>query len=440
MPSISAADPSRLPLATAASYLPQEPGKGERDTVTPPNRYTLPTAQWSQVNVKHPSYFTVVGTQAGTIFVSPGKRGDSTSTTTLQRTTLGMPVGGILPYPGEWWCFNNGAAAQEIVVQDGGAAEALVALGITVSGSGGAADVRNADADGDFSSTLNGLVTNNRLSVFNYTAGDWAREAGGAVSQINGQAHNGNEVVGGNAMAFLFGRDTLPATPVMRAVEARDASTEANLAKALIGLAINSRNAHLDLAADEFRRSTGDTGSITGRGLSAILAPYSKSLLVGHNTAGGLTRTIEGTPDSAAGQQTQFGDGASPLNGIVVNSRERAADQGLDATGVAGAAVTLTLAAPGANLRQHFTAIHITKFATALLVAAAAPVVVTTTNFPNNPSFNFPADAALQGTMETVLIQPKYPIRVPTANAACTIVCPATTNVIWRVAAYLYLA
>lgn len=104
-------------------------------------------------------------------------------------------------------------------------------------------------------------------------------------------------------------------------------------------------------------------------------------------------------------------------------------------TAAAGTGVTLTLAAPGAGLFQYINWIRIEHFASALLVAAAAPAIVTTTNIPGTPSFNFRADAAPQGTLTEKVIENGMPIRASAANTAVTIVAPATTSVIWRVSA-----
>lgn len=111
------------------------------------------------------------------------------------------------------------------------------------------------------------------------------------------------------------------------------------------------------------------------------------------------------------------------------------ATSGLTATGAAAAAVTLTIPAPGASLYQYISWIRVEHFASALLVAAAAPVIVTTTNLPGTPSFNFRADAAPQGTLTEKIIDQDMPIRAITANTAVTVVCPATTSVIWKVIA-----
>lgn len=105
------------------------------------------------------------------------------------------------------------------------------------------------------------------------------------------------------------------------------------------------------------------------------------------------------------------------------------------AVGVAGAAVTLTLAAPGVGLRHYLTYLSINRFAAALLTAAATPVTATTTNLPGALAFSIPADAAAQGTIDRWREDFAYPIQSSAQNTATTIVCPATPNVIWRVTA-----
>ena len=110
------------------------------------------------------------------------------------------------------------------------------------------------------------------------------------------------------------------------------------------------------------------------------------------------------------------------------------------ATGAASAAVTLTIASPGAGLRPYLTYLSINKFATAVLTAAAAPVIVTTTNLPGSLAFSFEADAAAQGTMIRWREDFTYPLAASAQATATTIVCPATAGVIWRVTAGYYVA
>lgn len=110
------------------------------------------------------------------------------------------------------------------------------------------------------------------------------------------------------------------------------------------------------------------------------------------------------------------------------------------ATGAAAAAVTLTLPAAGAGLRHYITYLSVNRFATALLTAAATPVLVTTTNIPGSLVLSFPADAAAQGTLFPWREDFAYPLAVTAQNTATTIVCPATTGVIWRATCGYYIA
>jgi hypothetical protein len=109
-------------------------------------------------------------------------------------------------------------------------------------------------------------------------------------------------------------------------------------------------------------------------------------------------------------------------------------------TGAAAAAVTLTLAAPGVGLRHYLTYLRITRFASALLTAAATPVLVTTTNIPGTLVFSVPAEAAPQGSVFVYQEDFAFPLMTTAQNAATTIVCPVTTAVIWRVTAGYYVA
>lgn len=110
------------------------------------------------------------------------------------------------------------------------------------------------------------------------------------------------------------------------------------------------------------------------------------------------------------------------------------------ATGAAGAAVTLTIASPGAGLRVYITYIAIARFATAAMTAAATPVIVTTTNLPGSLAFSIPANAELQGAAFVIREDFACPLAAAAQAAATTIVCPVTANAIWRVTAGYYVA
>lgn len=109
-------------------------------------------------------------------------------------------------------------------------------------------------------------------------------------------------------------------------------------------------------------------------------------------------------------------------------------------TAAAGAGATLTIASPGAGLRHYLTYLRIMKFAAAVLTPAAAPVLITTTNIPGTLVFSMPADAAAQGTVFSYQEDFNLPVATSAQATATTIVCPATTNVIWRVTAGYYVA
>lgn len=110
-------------------------------------------------------------------------------------------------------------------------------------------------------------------------------------------------------------------------------------------------------------------------------------------------------------------------------------------TAAVSTAATLTLPAPGAGLRQYITYMRVTRFAGAVLTAAAAPVIVTTTNLPGSLAFSVEADAAAQGTRATVVTENfSFPLAASAQNTAVTIVAPLTTGVIWRLTAGYYVA
>ena len=112
---------------------------------------------------------------------------------------------------------------------------------------------------------------------------------------------------------------------------------------------------------------------------------------------------------------------------------QKAATLMVTATGAASAAVTATLPAV-AGLRHYIDGIQITRSATAALTAAAAPVVVTTTNLPGLPAFTFGADAGGVGVDKSVEFDfGATGIAASVVNTATTVVAPVYTGVIWRI-------
>lgn len=104
----------------------------------------------------------------------------------------------------------------------------------------------------------------------------------------------------------------------------------------------------------------------------------------------------------------------------------------ISVTGAAGAAVTATLPSV-AGLRHVLDFIRVVRSASVALTAGAAPTVVTTTNLPGSPAFTFGADAAPQGSDKVDELNFGSTGLAATAlGTATTLVCPATTGVIWR--------
>jgi hypothetical protein len=161
------------------------------------------------------------------------------------------------------------------------------------------------------------------------------------------------------------------------------------------------------------------------------------SAVIGHVIIdSGSTTAVTGTVGvTESGTWTvQPGNTANTTPWLV---SESAAILAVTAVGASGAAVTLTLPAVASQF-HYITHIEILKYAVGALTGGATPVTVTTTNLPGTPAFTFETAGAI-GTIVRTLYEPTKSLRSSTVNTATTIVCPATTNVIWRVNVW-YLA
>lgn len=125
--------------------------------------------------------------------------------------------------------------------------------------------------------------------------------------------------------------------------------------------------------------------------------------------------------------------GRQPVDpsGVTSPVQEIAASLAVSATGASGAAVTLTLPAVAGQF-HYVTMIEIVRYAAAALTGVATPLLVTTTDLSGTPVFDFQSAGAI-GTSERQLWNPSKAIKSSAVNTATTIVCPATTGVIWRV-------
>ena len=136
-----------------------------------------------------------------------------------------------------------------------------------------------------------------------------------------------------------------------------------------------------------------------------------------------------------------FNNTPSNLNATVVGTvttTPPSANLAITATAATGVAVTATLPAVAAEF-HYITMIEIIKYATAAITGSATPVLVTTTNFPAANVFTFGTAQAVGTTLNYVYV-PSLTIHSSVVNTATTIVCPATTSVIWRINVYYYAA
>lgn len=127
-----------------------------------------------------------------------------------------------------------------------------------------------------------------------------------------------------------------------------------------------------------------------------------------------------------------------PVKGVSVFAISQQSDQCQSVTGASGAAVTVTLPASSGQF-HYIAAIEITKFAVATLTASATPTVVTTTNLPGSLAWTFDTAGAIGTTVQRFNTY-EQPLKSSVVNTATTIVCPATTSVIWRVNVHYYLS
>jgi hypothetical protein len=143
------------------------------------------------------------------------------------------------------------------------------------------------------------------------------------------------------------------------------------------------------------------------------------------------------SPVSGAFNATVSQPTAANLNATVVGTVttiDSPANLSVTATGAAGAAVTATLPAV-AGLAHYITLIEIVAYTTLVRTGAVAPILVTSTNLPGSNVWDFQTAQAI-GTSERQITNPSNPVRSSAVNTATTIVCPATTSVIWRINVY----
>ena len=101
------------------------------------------------------------------------------------------------------------------------------------------------------------------------------------------------------------------------------------------------------------------------------------------------------------------------------------------ATAASGVTITATLPAPAAGLYHYITTIDIELYSAAARTGSATPWLVTSTNLPGSPAWNFPTAGAI-GTIDRLVMPLGRVLRSSVASTATTIVAPAATGGIWR--------
>lgn len=116
--------------------------------------------------------------------------------------------------------------------------------------------------------------------------------------------------------------------------------------------------------------------------------------------------------------------------------QHKPASTAVTATGAAGAAVTLTLPAPGAGLFHYIVALELSLYSNAARTGAAGVQAVTSTNL-HGMAWDFDKAGAI-GTISRKDTAFAVPLKSQVANTATTIVGSAPTGGIWRLSAIYY--
>jgi len=109
---------------------------------------------------------------------------------------------------------------------------------------------------------------------------------------------------------------------------------------------------------------------------------------------------------------------------FLINNNPVPSSLHITATGVANAAATATLPAPGAGMFHYITHISCMRNATAAL-AGTATLLITTSNLPGNPVWSTGNAMVAGGTQVDVNYTPTTPLKSLVANTATTVVMPA---------------
>jgi len=133
-------------------------------------------------------------------------------------------------------------------------------------------------------------------------------------------------------------------------------------------------------------------------------------------------------------------EGRAVLESVTLDGYQRIiprpSNLGVTATAATGVALTATLPAVAAQF-HYISLIEIEAYSTAARTGGVTPVLVTSTNLPGGNVWSF-ASAAAIGTTDSKVFVPASDYRSSVVNTATTIVCPATTGIIWRINVMYY--
>lgn len=191
------------------------------------------------------------------------------------------------------------------------------------------------------------------------------------------------------------------------------------------------------VSVDNFPATQAVTGTVTATQSGAWTVNQSGVWNVSASQSGSWTVAINNFPAtqvvSGTGTfNTQLIAGVGTSESTPLITRDVSNTLSVTSVGAAAAAVTLTIPAAGAGTFHYIDAIEITLYNSAARTGSATPVTVTSTNLSGNNAFTFSSAGAI-GTTERYILSTDRPIKSAAANTATTIVCPATTGVIWRV-------
>jgi len=207
------------------------------------------------------------------------------------------------------------------------------------------------------------------------------------------------------------------------------ASTESTLA------AIKAKTDNLDVALST-RTKPADTQKVDGSSVTQPISAASLPLPSGAATDTTFTARIntQGQKTMAASTPVVIASDQSPFQIAQIPAT-------LVVTGTAATGVGVTVTLPAVVSQFHYiTFLEIKKYFTAANAASATPLVVTTTNLPGSLAFSFGQPLGTIGSTDRDITNPNCPIKSSVVNTATTIVCPATTGIIWRVNVFYYTA